>query len=208
MAAWIDLEYPFSDWWRVRNSPADRVPSHGTTLFASTYAIDFVPVDSTGRGAPMTLGSFLRPEVVDRFTGFGRPVLAPVAGEVVAVLNYAPDHRAYRGVPSVGYALSQRRREAAGWGALAGNHVMIDSGSGIIALCHLRQTSVQVHLGQRVRVGEVIGACGNSGNSMEPHLHVQAIDRLDIGSARAMPVSFRGELPRSGQIIAGDEARQ
>ena len=33
----------------VQNSPADRVPSHGT---AALYAIDLVPVDGHGRSAP------------------------------------------------------------------------------------------------------------------------------------------------------------
>lgn len=201
MADWIELDYPFTGRWRIRNSPANRVPSHGTERFASAHAIDFVPVDAAGRGAPMTLRSFLRPEAAHRFSGFGRPVLAPVSGDVMAAWGGAVDHRAYRGVPSVGYALSQGRRAAAGWAALAGNHVMIDTGAGIIALCHLQQASVRVRPGQRVHMGEVVGACGNSGNSMEPHLHVQAIDQLDIGRATAVPVRFRGELPRTGQII-------
>ena len=40
----IELALPFAWRWIVRNSPADRVPSHGTTRFASAHAIDFVPV--------------------------------------------------------------------------------------------------------------------------------------------------------------------
>ena len=43
----FDLAYPFTGRWLVQNSPADRVPSHGTELFASAYAIDFVPVSYT-----------------------------------------------------------------------------------------------------------------------------------------------------------------
>ncbi len=39
---------PCTGHWLVQNSPANRVPSHGTHAFATTYAIDFVPVtDST-----------------------------------------------------------------------------------------------------------------------------------------------------------------
>ena len=40
----IELALPFAGRSIVRNSPADRVPSHGTTRFASAHAIDFVPV--------------------------------------------------------------------------------------------------------------------------------------------------------------------
>ncbi|MFB9953714.1 hypothetical protein [Cellulomonas denverensis] len=93
----IALAYPFTGRWAVRNSPADRVPSHGTTRFGSGYAIDFVPVAADGRSAPMTWRSWLRPEVPEAFTGFGRPVLAPVGGRVLAVHDGVPDHAARRG---------------------------------------------------------------------------------------------------------------
>ncbi|SYZ32710.1 hypothetical protein [Propionibacterium australiense] len=43
---------PFSGRWLARNSPARRVPSHGTTLLGVTYAIDFIAVDDLGRTAP------------------------------------------------------------------------------------------------------------------------------------------------------------
>jgi hypothetical protein len=198
----VDLTYPFEGRWLTRNSPADRVPSHGTTLFATSFAIDFVPVDEAGRTAPITFESLLRPEPPERFPGFGRRILAPVPGVVVGVHHSAPDHRSFRGLPSVGYALTQRRRAAAGWEALAGNHVMIETGEGpVVAVCHLQQGSVQVQLGQRVQVGECLGRCGNSGNSTEPHVHLQAIDRVDVRHASAVPLTFGGRIPRNGEII-------
>lgn len=197
-----DLVYPFEGRWLVQNSPADRVPSHGTTLFATSFAIDFVPVDEAGRTAPLTIRSLLRPEPPERFPGFGRPVLAPVDGVVVGVHRTAPDHPAFRGLPSVGYALTQRRRAAAGWVELAGNHVMIETGDGpVVAVCHLQRDSLQVRLGQRVRVGRTLGRCGNSGNSTEPHVHVQAMDRADVLDATAVPITFGGRLPRNGDVV-------
>jgi len=198
----VDLAYPFEGRWVTRNSPADRVPSHGTTLWATSFAIDFVPVDEAGRTAPITFRSLLRPEPAERFPGFGRPILAPVPGVIVGALRTAPDHPSFRGLPSVGYALIQRRRAASGWEALAGNHVMIEMGDGsVVAVCHLRHDSVRVKLGQRVRVGEVLGRCGNSGNSTEPHVHVQAIDRTDVSRASAVPITFGGRVPRNDEVI-------
>jgi len=198
----LDLRFPFAGRWLVQNSPADRVPSHGTEAFASSYAIDFVPVDDAGRTAPFRLGSLLRPEAPDRFPGFGRPVLAPVAGEVVAVHQRDPDHAAHRGLPSIRYALAQGQRVAQGWIALAGNHVMIRTDGGtVVALCHLKRNSAVVTLGQRVAAGGVVAGCGNSGNSTEPHLHVQAIDRGDVPTARPVHITFCGRLPRNGEII-------
>lgn len=213
MPASIDLEYPFAGRWRVQNSPANRVPSHGTTLFGTSYAIDFVPVDGTGRTAPITLGSLVRAAPPERFPGFGRPILAPVEGIVVATHDAEVDHAAYRGLPSLGYALTQRRRAAAGWIALAGNHVLVESGGVVVALCHLQRGSVAVRAGRRVHVGEVLARCGNSGNSTEPHLHVQANDGPDVERAGAVRLTFGGSLPRSGEIVdagagpAGPETR-
>lgn len=62
----IELTLPFVGVWQVRNSPADRVPSHGTTRFASAHAIDFVPVGGDERTAPLTWRSLLRPEPPQR----------------------------------------------------------------------------------------------------------------------------------------------
>jgi hypothetical protein len=197
----IDLEYPFAGRWLTQNSPANRVPSHSTTMFGTSYAIDFVPVDDTGRTAPITFGSLLRPEPPERFPGFGRPVLAPIDGVVAAAHDAEADHPAYRGVPSIRYALTQRRRAEAGWVALAGNHVLIDRDGVVVAVCHLQQGSVKVRSGQRVRIGDVLGRCGNSGNSTEPHVHVQAIDSRDIQRANAVRLMFRGSLPRNGEIV-------
>lgn len=199
----LELAYPFTGRWLVQNSPADRVPSHGTVRFASSYAIDFVPVDDSGRSAAFGLESLVRPEPPGKFVGFGRAVLAPADGTVVAVHDSAPDHPAYRGLSSLGYALTQRRRVDAGWFALAGNHVMIRTARGIVALCHLQRGSAQVSPGEDVRIGDEIGRCGNSGNSTEPHLHVQAIDALDISRAAAVPIRFGGSLPASGTIVEG-----
>lgn len=202
MASAVDLAYPFEGRWSTRNSPANRVPSHGTTLFATSFAIDFVPVDERGRTAPVGIATLLRPEAPERFPGFGRPVLAPVGGVVVGLHDEAPDHDAYRGLPSVGYALTQRRRAAAGWTALAGNHVLVETAGGpVVAVCHLQRASVHVELGQRVEIGDPLGRCGNSGNSTEPHVHVQAVDRVDVRKARAVPLTFAGRLPRNGEVV-------
>lgn len=201
MSTSVDLAYPFTGRWLVQNSPANRVPSHGTRLFATSYAIDFVPVTDTGRTAPITLGSLVKPEPAETFPGFGRPILAPIDGVVLAAHYSERDHHAHRGLPSIRYALTQQRRAAAGWVALAGNHVLIERRGTIVALCHLRQGSITVHPGQEVQVGDVLGRCGNSGNSTEPHVHVQALDSRDIEHANAVRITFGGSLPANGVLV-------
>ena len=202
MAASMDVEYPFTGRWLTRNSPANRVPSHGSALHAASYAIDFVPVDDAGGTAPITFATLIRPEPPESFPGFGRPLLAPIEGTVVAVHDSEPDHAAYRGLPSIGYALTQHRRAEAGWKALAGNHLLIEGRGGVVvALCHLQQGSIDVRPGQHVTAGQLIGRCGNSGNSTEPHVHIQAIDIRDVGAPHAVPLTFNSALPRNGEVI-------
>ena len=131
-------------------------------------------------------------------------MLAPAAGQVLAVVDGHPDHAAHRGVPSIVYALGQGRRAADGWAALAGNHIMLAVQRGpVVALCHLRRGSLRVAVGQQVRPGVQVAQCGNSGNSTEPHVHVQAIDRLPVEAAQAVPMTFDGRLPHNGEIVQG-----
>ncbi|WP_426949767.1 M23 family metallopeptidase [Ornithinimicrobium sp. W1679] len=71
----------------------------------------------------------------------------------------------------------------------------------LVALCHLRQGSLTVAPGQRLAAGQVVGRCGNSGNSTEPHLHLQALDQIDVSQATGLPLAFPAGLPRNGQIV-------
>lgn len=93
----IVLAFPFRGTWRVENSPARRIPSHGTTAFGSSHAIDFVAVDDRGRSAPFTWRSLVAPEPPELFRGFGAPILAPITGTVVIAHDGEPDHEGRHG---------------------------------------------------------------------------------------------------------------
>lgn len=71
----------------------------------------------------------------------------------------------------------------------------------IVALCHLRHDSIEVEVGRRVRTGDLIGRCGNTGNSTEPHVHVQAMDSQDPLRAGPVAMTFRGSLPHNREIV-------
>lgn len=188
------LTLPFRGRWQARNSPARRVPSHGTHAFGVTYAIDFVAVDDSDRSAPPSWRSVLAVEPPEIFHGFGRPVLAPVNGTVVLSHDGETDHVSRRSLPAqIPYALSQVARARSGAAAVAGNHVVVALGpSGpYILLAHLRRGTVAVAPGDELVVGAPVGECGNSGNSTEPHVHLQVTDSLVWSTARGLPIAFR-----------------
>lgn len=191
----VEIAMPFTGRWRVENSPARRVPSHGTNLFGGRYAIDFTAVDERHRSADgVSWRTFLGTEPPEMFLGFGRPVLAPVDGTVVAVHDGEPDHEARRSQPALAsYALSQGSRLRRGVPGVAGNHIVIalPDGGVHLALAHVRRGSLRVAAGQKVTTGQHIADCGNSGNSTQPHVHMQAMDSADLSVARGVPMLFR-----------------
>lgn len=89
--------------------------------------------------------------------------------------------------------LGQAKRARAGGEALAGNHVVIavQPQGPYVLLAHLRRGSVTVTEGQRVQVGQQVAECGNSGNSTEPHVHIQVSDSTRWATANGVPLAFR-----------------
>lgn len=189
------LRFPFTGHWLARNSPARRVPSHGTWLGGSGYAIDFIGLDARGRTAPHGFASTFMTEENYKFPGFGRAILAPCSGVVVHAHDGEADHVARRSqIHLIGYALGQKRRfEEGGVHAITGNVVTIDAGDGMfVSLVHLQQGTQVVDVGQRVVAGELLGRCGNTGNSTQPHVHVQVTDSPNLLHSNSVELAFLG----------------
>lgn len=87
---------------------------------------------------------------------FGREVLAPADGVVTDVIEGVRDNvpGSLNPYSALGNAVLIQHRE---------NEVSV--------LAHLKQGSVRVKVGERVKRGQTMGLCGNSGNSSRPHLH-------------------------------------
>lgn len=194
----VVLSLPFAGSWLAANSPARRVPSHGTHFLGQTFAIDFVAVDARRRTAAVRdWRTLLATEPPDRFLGFGAPILAPADGRVVAVHDGEADHAARRSpLTLTAYLLTQGSRLRRGLDAVVGNHVIValEEDGPFVALAHLRRGSPLVRPGERVTAGQPVAACGNSGNSTQPHVHVQVMDSLDLLAARGLPMFFRDFL--------------
>ena len=200
----VVISLPFTGLWLAQNSPVRRVPSHGSDMFGERYAIDFMGVDHRRRTADRRdWRTFLATEPPERFFAYGRPILAPADGIVVDVHVGELDHEGRRSqVALLPYALSQMARLRQGVGAVAGNYLIIelrDSGA-FVALAHLRADSIRVAVGDKVVTGQPVADCGNSGNSTQPHVHVQVMDSPDLSIAQGVPMAFRQfrEWPRRG----------
>jgi hypothetical protein len=124
------------------------------------------------------------------YPAFGAPLVAPADGRITSVADGLPD------LP-IGEADTTHAE---------GNHLVMEIGGGrYLMLGHLQRGSVSVERGERVRRGQHIARVGNSGNSSEPHLHIQIQNEptfdADRSSLRTYPILFRGVVQTRG----GDE---
>jgi hypothetical protein len=187
------IEPPVRGRWIPVNSPANRVPSHGTHEYGQSYAIDLVPHpdEKSTWTAVRSWPLARRPE---EFPGFGQPVYAPADGRVVRATGWQRDHWSRDSVPALVYVFVEgvvRQVCALLSGRFVlGNHIILDPGGGVYAvLAHLKQGALRVSKGQRVSASQQLAACGNSGNSTEPHLHFQLMDLPSPFIAAGLPFS-------------------
>ena len=193
----LRIGVPVTGRWRGLNSPASTVPSH-THALAQTYALD---ITHEPEGAPPRSMDWLWPPMrrPEGFPSFGRPVLAPFDGVVVEARGSSRDHLTR--LSPWGLIVMVLESFVRGLGTphhLLGNYVLLraeadDSGLDrpvVAVLAHLRRGSLRVVPGERVRAGQQLGECGNSGNSSDPHVHFQLMDGTDITTAHGLPFEW------------------
>ncbi|HZX37503.1 MAG TPA: M23 family metallopeptidase [Streptomyces sp.] len=220
----VEVDAPVTGRWSALNSPADKVPSHGTHGYGQTYAIDIV---AEPEGLPETKNAsrpgsrpasrpvfrWLWPVVRSSrdFPAFGAPLLAVADATVVRATDGQRDHLSRNSLPALVYLMLVEAavREMAGATRITGNHIVLDLGDGTYAMyAHLQRGSLAVREGDRVRAGQQLARCGNSGNSTEPHVHFQLMDGPDLDTARGIPFRWRGiGVPRNREpFTAGEPA--
>ncbi|MFF2726933.1 M23 family metallopeptidase [Streptomyces sp. NPDC058008] len=204
----VEVGPPVTGRWVALNSPADKVPSHGTHGYGQTYAIDIVAEPEEGSRPPFRpLWPVARPN--SDFPAFGAPLVAVADGTVVRAGDGRRDHLSRTSGPALAYLMlvEASARDMAGARWIVGNHVVLDLGDGVFAAyAHLRRGSLLVKEGDTVRAGQVLARCGNSGNSTEPHLHFQLMDDPDLDVARGIPFTWRGiGVPAGGSAFTAGE---
>ena len=128
---------------------------------------------------PFQLGS----DELNDYGCFGVDVVAPASGLVSTAHDGEPDV-----VPSLNTVNYEQP---------SGNHVVIklDETNTYVGIAHLQAGSVRVEAGQHVNEGDIIGKCGNSGNTSEPHIHIhhqrQDPAQTEFNTAEGLPLYFR-----------------
>ncbi|MBM4018511.1 MAG: M23 family metallopeptidase [Planctomycetes bacterium] len=165
-----ELRLPFSGRWKTAWGGDTKELNHHHDNPAQRCAFDFLgvgPDGKTRRGGGKNN---------EDYYCWGRPILAPADGTVTEAIDGVRDNS-----PGSmnGYAA-------------VGNAVIIEHRPGEVSvLAHLRQGSVAVKAGQRVKAGQTVGLCGNSGNSSEPHLHYHLQDSPILQAGKAVRCRFR-----------------
>lgn len=197
----VGVSVPVRGRWLVFHSPADRIPSHGLHAYGQTFAMDLV-CDPPEPERPRT-GLWPIARRPRDFPGFGAPVLAAANGIVTRTHGWERDHWSRTSPVALIYLIGEMAlREMSGPSRILGNHVIVDVGDGVYAVyAHLQRGSIRVAKGDEVVTGRQIAACGNSGNSTEPHVHFQLQDHPSVLLAAGVPFRFGGTLPHNGEHI-------
>lgn len=162
-------------------------------------AKDFVAVN--GKGDPYKAHKIIRHmfyklSVEDTFA-WEQEVLSPFEGEIVVANDGAKDRKNLNFLRDLFDGLFFGPRRGKGdINYFLGNHIIIKSSDGIYALlAHLREGSLRVKNGDYVMSGDVLAKVGNSGNSIQPHLHFQIMKEQDPAQGTPIPFLFDYRIP-------------
>ncbi len=166
----------------VRHTRA-AMPIDGRAWIAQRYAVDWEQLNASGSiysGPREKLGSYAI---------FGQPALAVADAVVASITDGAPEQTPGKYPTHISPV------------AADGNSVILDLGQSRYALyAHLQPGSIRVHPGERVKLGQVLGLVGDSGNSIVPHLHFQVTNGPSSMASNGLPYEIRefeitGEVP-------------
>jgi murein DD-endopeptidase len=160
------------------------VGGHRTTIYTldgraripGRFAIDWIRATESGQGSTASSDP-------GTANGFGASVLAVADARVASALDDMPDLPPGVLAPSAPVPLERA----------SGNYVVLEIGEGRFAFYeHLRQGSIVVRAGERVRRGQAIAQLGSSGStSIGPHLHFHVADANAALAAEGLPFVIR-----------------
>jgi hypothetical protein len=123
------------------------------SIRGTILAMDLVKLNTFGNRS-----SAIFSHTLSDYCIFADTVYSPCAGTVLNVADINPDN-----IPP------SRRR-----GPANTNHVLLANDSLYVFMAHFKYHAVFVKAGDKVVAGQPLALAGNSGFSLEPHLHIQA----------------------------------
>ena len=185
------LILPFKGEWTVFWGGDTKELNYHIVDQAQKNAFDLLITDEKGNSYK-TIG-----QTNDDYYVFGKEIIAPAAGEVVLVVEGIKDNTPGEMNPI----------------HIPGNTVIIKTANDeYLFFAHFKQHSIKVKQGQQVKQGELLGLCGNSGNSTEPHLHFQIQNVENMNKATGVKSYFdnilvNGELKNDYSPIKGEKIK-
>lgn len=153
----VAISLPFFGAWTVNQGHGGDITHRGDWQ----YAWDFVIIgdnekEYTNDGVKLT-----------DYYCYDKQIVAPAAGTVEQVIDDVADN-------AIGDTNLQQN-----WG----NTIVVKAGEFLFyKLSHLKPGSAEVKTGDKIKEGQALGRCGNSGRSPSPHLHFQIQETPYIGS--------------------------
>lgn len=165
---------PFKGTWKVGRGGVTPETSHSWGLFTQRYAYDFFMIDDHHRPNGGT-GNRL-----EDYYCFDQEIIAPADGIIVSMKNNVRDYT-HVGDLSVDWKTKDFR----------GNYMVIEHQKNEYSfIAHFRKGSIVVKKGDKVKQGQLLGACGNSGHSTMPHIHYHLQDSKYFWTALGLPIRF------------------
>ncbi len=179
-----NVSAPFSgDRWQAANGPSNTsthrrsvIVLGGQARSPERYAIDWIKLGEDGN-------TFSGDEFQNSsYHAYDTPVTAVSDGRAITVVDGIPENVPHRNKLAVELSLAN----------IAGNNVVEDIGDGhYVGYAHFRPGTITVKTGDAIKRGQVIGKLGNSGNSSEPHLHIQICDGPSFLICNGVPMRYR-----------------
>ena len=145
-----ELILPFNEEWTIFWGGDTKELNYHVENEAQKNAFDIVIIDSKGKSFK-TDG-----KTNEDYYAFGKKLIAPCDAEVVLSVDGIKDN-----IPGELNPIY-----------VPGNSVILKTENNeFLFFAHFKQNSIVVKQGQKIKQGELLGLCGNSGNSSESHLH-------------------------------------
>jgi hypothetical protein len=157
------LKLPFKGEWNVLWGGDTKELNYHVQSEAQKNAFDILIKDNTGKSFK-TNGSSN-----EDYYAFGKELTAPCDGEIVMAVDGVKDN-----IPGVMNPMM----------ALGNCVILKTDNNEFLFFAHFKNHSIQVKEGQKVKQGQLLGLCGNTGNSSEPHLHfhIQNVENINIAT--------------------------